>query len=231
MSIPGSAAVVRTDDRASEVIAVAIVGITVSTIAVVLRFWSRAFTAKLSFWWDDWLLLATALFSHAFQSLGIAWTRFGLGKHIESVSFADILPGTYMSHASITLYAVCIWLIKLSALLFFARIFNRAVAFRRSLWALGACVTAWAVCTIIVPWFNCAPVRKTLDPFGPGVCFDRMSWYLASAFINAFLDLTILLLPMPMIWRLQMSRQKKISVTLVFVLGYWSVVALIGSRS
>ncbi|KAH8765411.1 hypothetical protein F5883DRAFT_674707 [Diaporthe sp. PMI_573] len=221
MSVP-SALPMRTDDRVPDIIAVATVGITISTIAVTLRFWSRAVTGTLNFWWDDWLILTTTIFSHAFQALGLAWTSFGLGQHIENVAFSAVLPGNYMSHASITLYAICIWLIKLSALFLYARIFKQSRTLRRILWALGIAVTAWMVCTVIIPWFNCTPVSKTLDPFGPGYCFDRMPWYLASAFINAFIDLAILLTPMPTIWRLQMTRRKKISVTFVFLLGYCS---------
>jgi hypothetical protein len=74
----------RTDDRVPDVIAVATVGITISTIAVTLRFWSRAVTGMLNFWWDDWLILTTTIFSHAFQALGSTalpsarlWTRLG----------------------------------------------------------------------------------------------------------------------------------------------------------
>lgn len=165
MSFEGPTAI-RTGNRGPGIIAVAVVGITVSTIAVVLRFWARAVTAKLSFWWD-------------------------------------------------------IWLIKLSALCLFARIFRQSPTFRRVLWGFGFAVTGWFVCTAVIPWFNCTPVRKTIEPFIPGTCFDRMGWFLASAFINAFWDFSILVLPMPVIWSLQMTLRKKISVTFVFVLGYW----------
>ncbi|KAK7709429.1 hypothetical protein SLS64_006342 [Diaporthe eres] len=213
---------IRTGDRGPGIIAVAVVGITVSTIAVVLRFWARAVTAKLSFWWDDWLILATLVFSHTFLALGIAWIRFGLGKHIEAISMDNVLPGNYMAHAATLVYAVDIWLIKLSALCLFARIFRQSPTFRRVLWGFGFAVTGWFVCTAIIPWFNCTPVRKTIEPFIPGTCFDRMGWFLASAFINAFWDFAILVLPMPVIWRLQMTLRKKISVTFVFVLGYCS---------
>lgn len=215
------ATTIRNGDRGPGIVAVAVVGMTVSTIAVVLRFWSRATTAKLRFWWDDWLILATIIFSHAFLSLGIAWIKFGLGKHIESISRDNILPGNYMSHASTMVYITVIWLIKLSALCLFARIFRQAPIFRKVLWGFGFAVTGWFVCTAIVPWFNCTPVRKTINPFMPGACSERMGWYLSSAFINAFLDLSILALPMPVIWRLQMTLRKKLSVTFVFVLGYW----------
>lgn len=214
---------VRTDDRVHDIIAVTTFGITVSTIAVILRVWSRVTSGKLSLWWDDWLIILTTVFSHAFQALGLAWIKFGLGKHIEAVPFSSILPGNYMAHAATALYAVCIYMIKISALAFYARIFKQSPTFRKVLWLVGCLATAWFICTFTVPWFNCTPVRKTLDPFGPGVCFDRMRWYLGSAFINPAFDLLTLLLPMPVIWRLQMTRRKKISVTIVFVLGYWYV--------
>lgn len=47
------------DSRAGGIIAVAVVMIVVSTIAVFLRFWSRAVNAtRLRFWWDDYAMLA-----------------------------------------------------------------------------------------------------------------------------------------------------------------------------
>ncbi|RYP52642.1 hypothetical protein DL769_010633 [Monosporascus sp. CRB-8-3] len=216
------ATVPREGDRGPAVVAVGAVSLAISSIAIALRFWSRTQSATISFWWDDYVLLVTTIVSHAFLSLNIAWTNIGLGKHIEAIPPGSLMPTIYISKAAILLYAVCIWLIKVSALLFFARIFSMSRRFRVSLWGFGACVTAWFICTAIVPWFNCSPVSKTLDPFIPGVCFNRMRWFLGSAFINAFADLLILLLPMPLIWRLHMTLHRKISVTFVFILGYCS---------
>ncbi|RYP89865.1 hypothetical protein DL770_004017 [Monosporascus sp. CRB-9-2] len=212
----------REGDRGPAVVAVGAASLAISSIAVALRFWSRTQSATTSFWWDDYVLLVTTIFSHAFLSLNVAWTNIGLGKHIEAIPPGSLMPTVYISKASIELYSVCIWLVKVSALLLFARIFSVSRRFRVSLWGFGAYVTAWFLCTAIVPWFNCSPVRKTLDPFIPGICFDRMRWFLGSAFINAFTDLLILLLPMPLVWRLNMTLLRKISVTFVFLLGYCS---------
>jgi hypothetical protein len=211
----------REGDLGPAVIGVAAMSIGISTLAVVLRFWSRAGATSLTFWWDDWMILITTIVSHATLSLNIAWTKIGLGKHIEAVPMTAILPSIYFSKAAITLYAVCIWLIKVSAILLFARIFRQSTRFRKVLWFFGAAVTGWFICTAVIPWFNCNPIRKTLDPMVPGVCFERMDWYYASAFLNAAFDLAILLLPMPLIWKLQMTLRKKISITIVFILGYW----------
>ena len=40
---------------------------------------------------------------------------------------------------------------------------------------------------------------------------------------NIFVDLLILVLPLPMLWRLQMDMKKKILLTANFMLGYWYV--------
>ncbi|KAK8079485.1 hypothetical protein PG997_007303 [Apiospora hydei] len=212
---------IRTDDLGSAVIIVGAISVSITTIALALRLWARAQSNKWSFWWDDWILMVTTLFSHGFLALNMAWTRLGLGKHVENIDMASLLPTIYMSKASILMYAICIYLIKVSALLLYARVFNRSKRFRLVLRWLGGAVTAWFLCTALVPWFNCNPIRKTIDPFVPGVCFDRMDWFLASAFINAAIDLTILIMPLQQVWKLQMTTRRKIQVTLVFLLGYW----------
>ena len=211
--------------RVPEVIAVASVGMVLSTIAVVLRFISRSQTGRVSvdmFWWDDWAILATLIMSHGFLAVNIAWTKYGLGIHFLAIPFSDAVVNNNISHAQILIYAVCIWMIKISTLLLYARIFKFSRKFATTLWAVGGVVTAWFICTAVVPWFNCTPVAKTLNLFEPGECYDRMPWFYASAFINAFFDLLILVLPMPAISRLQMTFRKKILLVIVFVLGYSS---------
>jgi hypothetical protein len=212
-------------DRGPEIIAVAVVGIVIPTIAVVLRFISRIqggrpFLEK--FWWDDLAILATMIVSHCFLALSIVWTKYGLGKHFAAVPFSAALPSNNISHGSVMLYALCIWLIKVTTLLLYARIFKVSRTYVAVLWGFGGVVTAWFICTVIVPWFDCSPVSKTINIFEPGVCYNRMPWYYASAFINSFFDLAILLLPLPAIMRLQMTFRRKVSIVLVFLLGYSS---------
>ncbi|KAK8036949.1 hypothetical protein PG991_001263 [Apiospora marii] len=211
----------RTDDLGSAVLIVGAIAVFITSVALALRLWTRAQSSKWSFWWDDWMLLTTTVFSHGLLALSMAWTRLGLGKHIENIDMTTMLPTIYMSKAVTLVYAICIFLIKASALLFYARIFNRSKRFRTILWGFGAAVAGWFLCTALVPWFNCRPTRKTIDPFIPGVCFDRMNWFLSSCVINTTLDLAILIMPVPQIWKLQMTTRRKVQVTLVFLLGYW----------
>ena len=65
----------------------------------------------------------------------------------------------------------------------------------------------------------CRPFAKNWNPSLPGTCGDSVASFLADGIINLIVDLAVITLPMPMIWRLQMSQQRKIALTIVFALG------------
>jgi hypothetical protein len=75
------------------------------------------------------------------------------------------------------------------------------------LWTVGGITTAWWVVSSMVPFTFCYPIQKDVNPLLPGHCDEATPWYTGAAFISAFLDLVVLLIPMPMIWRMQMSLQ------------------------
>lgn len=237
------------ETRAPGIVACAVVMIIISSLAVIFRFWSRAVAASLRFWWDDWLILATLvtspllctsptaprppclikplltlprqICSHVFLSVTIYWTTIGLGVHTRMIPMRNIRPNTIANRVSLVFYTTTIWLIKVSALLLYARIFKVKRSFTVMLWVVGAIVTAWWVVAEIVPWTFCHPIAKAVNPLMKGRCGDASAWYTALAFINAFFDLVILLLPMPVIWNMHMTLHKRIIITLVFLLGYW----------
>jgi len=53
-----------------------------------------------------------------------------------------------------------------------------------------------------------------------GHCGDRIPAYISIAALDIFGDILILLLPMPMIWKLHSTRANKIGLSLVFALGF-----------
>ncbi|PQE24165.1 integral membrane protein [Rutstroemia sp. NJR-2017a BVV2] len=210
------------DSRVPNILACAIASIAVSTFAVILRFWSRAVMASLVLWWDDWAILVTLIFSHAFLATNIWWTTVGLGKHSWMLSLDTIKPNAIANRVALVLYATTIMLIKISALLLYRRLFQVERKFNIALWSVGAVCVAWWIVTAIYPWSNCHPISKTVNPLEPGTCVQLTPWYLGSAFINAFLDLVVLVLPIPVIWRLKMSIRRRLLIMSIFVLGYCS---------
>jgi hypothetical protein len=52
-----------------------------------------------------------------------------------------------------------------------------------------------------------------------GTCGDRTGAYLSHHIIILVLDFSIVALPMPVLWRLKMSRSKKLGISFMFGLG------------
>lgn len=209
------------DTKGPNIVACAVVLIAAPSIAVCIRLWSRTVASRARFWWDDFWLLSTLLFSHLYLIMNIWGVAIGLGKHQWMVNIKDLKPNLMMLHLGLTFYGTAITLMKLSALTLYARLFRVSERVQRFLWLLGAFVLVFWVVLLVVPWTNCTPLRKTLDPFVPGKCTTRIRYYLTAGTLNVVLDFIILLTPMPLIWKLNLSLEKKVSVSLVFLLGYW----------
>lgn len=137
------------------------------------------------------------------------------------VPFGEITNNDIANRVSLTLYSVAITLIKVSALTLYARLFQINSRFKISLWVLGIVIVAWGIVLVVLPWTFCHPLSHNVDPLGPGYCTSEPSWYLGSAFVNAFFDLVVLFLPMPIVWRLQLRLKRKILISSVLILGYW----------
>ncbi|KAL3253514.1 hypothetical protein ABHI18_009457 [Aspergillus niger] len=69
----------------------------------------------------------------------------------------------------------------------------------------------------IASGFNIVAVLKNISL--EGSCGDAVTAELAAAVINMVLDIIAVLLPIPIIWKLQMATEKKVAVTATFGLG------------
>ena len=77
----------------------------------------------------------------------------------------------------------------------------------------------WIVLMCVVI-FECRPVAFFWDKsIKGGKCINITSCYRWAGVANLLIDLLVLLLPLPMIWRLQLSTRQKVSLSAVFLLG------------
>lgn len=162
-------------------------------------------------------------FSLAQSAVGLYWISIGLGKHVSQVSDGDLTKGLTLLYATYPLYDLAISLPKLSALFFYARVFTTHGDswFTRSLWATGALVIAWLIFAIPSSIFQCTPVSKAWYVIVPGHCINLSDWWLGSAISSVIIDFIILILPLPVLWRLQLRPLRKCLVTAVLICGYW----------
>lgn len=91
---------------------------------------------------------------------------------------------------------------------------------------MAAVVVCFGFSVFLQELLLCRPFAKTWNPLLPGVCGSSSATILAEAIINMLLDIAILSLPMPLLWRLQMTRRRKIISTIIFGLGFMYVLVL-----
>lgn len=80
-------------------------------------------------------------------------------------------------------------------------------------------VAAFGLGVILLTFLNCRPFSKTWNPGEPGICGSLLEPVLATSVINMLVDLTIICMPMPLVWNLQMATWRKTALTFTFGLG------------
>ena len=130
------------------------------------------------------------------------------------------------SYAYETLYAVSIMLAKLSILLFYSRIFKEKRFLRWVKILIALVMVDWlaAQLTIIL---ECLPIQALWDPTVSGTCINLITFFVASGAVNVAIDFAILVLPLPMIWSLEIERHHKYALSGVFLLGSFVVIVAI----
>lgn len=138
-------------------------------------------------------------------------------EHVKSMTDIDqVIVSTQ------TLYIISLCTIKLSVLLFYNRIFGVArPMFRYILLATSGVVIAYSVAGILGTVLQCVPLSNLWKPRSkdPLRCIRFGTLVLTMGVINIVTDITILSLPIRLVWSLQMSKLHKWQVIAVFSLG------------
>ncbi len=90
---------------------------------------------------------------------------------------------------------------------------------------LRACYTmifvnsAFYFTIIVTANYACIPREKVWQRWIPGTCINTNAFNIFIAFFNLFFDIIMLLLPHRIIWKLSLSVQQKIGVSVIFSVG------------
>ena len=151
----------------------------------------------------------------------MCWTRYGLGKHMDTLEPWQIELGLKILYAVYHPYNIAVALTKLSVIFFYARVFTTHNKwFRYSLWASGFIVIGILTFSIFESIFQCTPIARAWIPTLDGTCVDEQSAWYAHAALSMVTDVIILTLPLPMLWKLQLKWSQKALISGVFICGY-----------
>lgn len=108
---------------------------------------------------------------------------------------------------------------RLAILLLYIEIFPGNKKFLWCAITVGVLVFLYWVSAVLTIALLCRPVAYNWDRTIPGTCGDVLKIEYASAGFNMGIDLGVVLLPLPIVWRLHMSNRKKTGVTASFAIG------------
>lgn len=77
---------------------------------------------------------------------------------------------------------------------------------------IGFIVIGWWISISITSTFNCIPIEKIWNPEVQGTCLSQYRVFLGAAIPNVVTDALLLVVPLPLLWKLQTSWRNKISV-------------------
>ncbi|KAL4821381.1 hypothetical protein BDW67DRAFT_48461 [Aspergillus spinulosporus] len=188
-----------------------------SIVIVAMRMFTRVGIMKSS-GREDWTILLSLLFAIIYLALVICQYQYGLGKHSDALSHHELKLQLKSLWAAIPMYNASLLFTKISLLLQYLRIFP-SYKFRIVCYIVMGIVIAYSTWAIVSGFVNCVPVARFWDRELPGHCLSFEALWFFNASMNIATDLTLLILPMPLITQLQLPKRQKLALMGVFALG------------
>ncbi|KAF1916615.1 hypothetical protein BDU57DRAFT_238510 [Ampelomyces quisqualis] len=209
-----------------------------AAVVVLLRCYVRIAMLK-TFGADDYVMgFAMILNAATFVCFKLR-TDYGLGRHIVVLYMnpTNVLKFMKVQYVQALIMMVGISTVKMSIALTLLRLANQKT-YSRILWgALIFIVLMTLGCGGSLVW-QCLPVAAAWDyslrppPFGTGNarCYNTdvfKSLGLMNSILNILTDVLFALLPVPLIWQLQLNMRTKISLIAILSLGWFACAAAI----
>ena len=116
------------------------------------------------------------------------------------------------------LWVTGITLAKLGILLFYLRIFvlRRDRIAAQALVGVTAC---WWLTGFVSFFSTCQPFSYNWNSNQEGNCDARLNLWVSVAAAHMIIEIIILSLPLPMVWKLQLPLRRKLGISVLFALG------------
>jgi hypothetical protein len=169
-------------------------------------------------------MMLAVLFALILFSASIAAAHYGLGVHIwnlnsnllklpdEASRLVKILFVCYIA------YSCSITFTKCSIIASYLRIFPDK-NLRRILFAVAFVVISFWIASIFAIIFTCVPVQAAWDFSIQGKCFPVVTYFYVNAGFNIATDIILCLAPMPLLWAMNLPKQQRFIVSILFSIG------------
>ena len=144
-----------------------------------------------------------------------------MGTHVVTVGVRKGIECAKSLYIIEVLFPACNSCVKISILLLYRSIFGatRNRVFQIASKTLGALWLVLAVVGTCCTALQCWPVSYAWTTDHSEKCLDLEKMVFALAMFAIPLNVVTLVLPLPLIWKVQLSRKTRIGIALLFVLG------------
>ncbi|KAI0101431.1 hypothetical protein F4776DRAFT_498521 [Hypoxylon sp. NC0597] len=214
------------DNRAGDTIAAVVLCMTFAISAVCLRLYTRHFVLN-KFWIDDYFAIAGTIGMIANGIVQIVHTKYGLGAHFYDIEEDQYTNFWKLFYILTVTYASTLMLVKFSLFFQYYRLIQEVPHYRLFYLVVMALVGGWVIAQEFILIFSCTPIQSYWDRNTPGKCLDSNLTGWMNAVGNIVTDLIILILPIPVVWRLNLKKGKKWAVIGIFTLGFFTCIVSI----
>ncbi|KAL2834691.1 hypothetical protein BJY01DRAFT_252923 [Aspergillus pseudoustus] len=214
------------ENRHAAIFGVGVGFIVFDAIVIALRVYARAFMLR-ALGTDDILMIIGAVLNFGLSITIMIGSKYGIGKHALAIAEGDTVPMMKCIWVTRILYTVSMGLVKMSLLWFYLRLdprkymrwavffvmfFNVGLSLASFIGALAACSPPSLFWTDITS-SGCMPMAQ------------QQLFYEVNGVLNIVTDILTYLLPVPMVYGLQLTWRKKGAILGIFGLGILSIAA------
>ncbi|PQE08859.1 integral membrane protein [Rutstroemia sp. NJR-2017a BBW] len=227
-------------DSSAELIAVGIAFAILNTFFVILRVVSQQVHSR-PFSLSDLFSYISFVFVIAECGIGLEYADLnssniampnvaGVGRHIEYVANFEpekLVNTLKIKYALSVLYISAFTFPKLSILFLYLQVFSPSIRTKFITYILIGAVLATWVGETLTSVFQCIPVTFVWDHTLQGHCVARIKMFQYYSIPNIITDVALMILPIPKIWTLKMTKVQKMALTFTFLLGSIGLISAI----
>ncbi|CAG8978135.1 hypothetical protein HYALB_00013018 [Hymenoscyphus albidus] len=216
--------------RKTIIMAVDVGLVSLASVIVLLRFYTRVFISRY-FGQDDWWMLLSWILALGNLAIWVLYLDLGSWKRRQDIILDDLRP----------LFLI-LWLIQwslsfvhgtmnISVLTFYLRVFqDQSLRFRRLIHASIFFTTAASIIVIFIIIFQCVPTDAYWNGaqiFGNPKCLNNDYLLFTQSGLILLCDVVLFILPMKYIWQLNIPKWQRIQVMVLVGLGGFTCIASI----
>ncbi|KAI1340312.1 hypothetical protein F5Y15DRAFT_54271 [Xylariaceae sp. FL0016] len=219
-----------TDSRGAVVIGVSSMCLVIATTAVGFRLYTRFYlVGKVGI--DDWMAMMSIACLVSLVAAQCINVQSGLGTHIYMLDLPSALVGFLRDFwYALLFYNIALFFVKMTFLFQYYRIVAQVQKLRLAYIGAMVVIGGWTISQIMLICLLCRPINKLWDTNVEGKCVDANAEQDLNAVGNIITDFIVLVLPLPVLLRLNLQKNQKWALVGVFSLGFLTCIISIMRR-